>query len=251
MIKLGLIGFPLSHSFSVQYFSDKFKQENIRGYEYKNYPIQQIGGLEDLIRDEPELLGLNVTIPYKEQVVPWLDRIDETARKIGAVNTLLISREGESVTLEGFNTDVYGFRESLIPLLDPEPGAALVLGTGGASKAIEYVLGELGISCQFVSRRPEGGQLHYRELCLPVFRQHKLIINTTPLGTYPDVSAFPDIPYDMITSEHILYDLVYNPAETRFLKMGREKGATVMNGLKMLELQAEASWHIWTNSQQV
>lgn len=251
MIKLGLIGFPLSHSFSVKYFRDKFQQENIQGYEYRNYPIQKIGDLKDLIRDEPDLKGLNVTIPYKKKVLPFLSHIDETARQIGAVNTLLISRGGDSVTLEGFNTDVYGFRESLSPLLETKPLAALVLGTGGASKAIEYVLKELGIACRFVSRKPASGQLHYRDLCLPVIRQHKLIINTTPLGTYPDVSAFPDIPYDLITSEHILYDLVYNPAETRFLKLGLEKGARTSNGLRMLELQAEASWNIWMDSQQV
>jgi shikimate dehydrogenase len=246
MIKLGLIGYPLSHSFSEKYFKNKFIQEEIQGYQYSNYPITDIKDLRKLILDEPYLKGLNVTIPYKQQVIPFLADLDETARQIGAVNTIYISRDSQNISLRGFNTDVYGFQTSLEPLLRPEHNAALILGTGGASKAVEFVLKSLGISYQFVSRKPASEQLHYSDLCLPVIKNHKLIINTTPLGTYPEVSAFPDIPYDLLGPGHILYDLVYNPAETEFLRLGSEKGVVTQNGLRMLELQAEAAWDIWT-----
>ena len=246
MIKLGLIGYPLTHSFSEKYFRNKFLQEEIKGYQYSNYPVTDIKDLRTLILDEPGLKGLNVTIPYKQQVIPLLSDLDETARQIGAVNTINISRDNKNLYLKGFNTDVYGFQTSLEPLLSPEHSSALILGTGGASKAVEFVLKSLGISYQFVSRKPASDQLQYSDLCLPVIKNHKLIINTTPLGTYPEVSTFPDIPYDLLGPEHILYDLVYNPAETEFLRLGREKGAVTQNGLRMLELQAEAAWEIWT-----
>ena len=246
MKKLGLIGYPVTHSFSEKYFRHKFQQEEISGFDYRNYPIQQIADLETLIGEEHDLIGLNVTIPYKEQVIPFLADLDETARQVGAVNTILIQRIEDIVTMTGYNTDVYGFLNSLKPFLGPAHSHALILGTGGASKAVEYVLGQLGIASQFVSRKPAAGQLHYRDLCLPIIKKNKLIINTTPLGTSPDISSFPDIPYDLVSSKHILYDLVYNPAETEFLKFGRKKGATTINGQRMLELQAEASWRIWT-----
>ncbi len=244
--KLGLIGYPLSHSFSERYFREKFLREEITGFEYRNYPLRQIAGIEGLVKAEKGLIGLNVTIPYKQKVIPYLGELDETARQIGAVNTIRITRDKGSVAMKGFNTDAYGFLNSLKPLLDQKHDAALVLGTGGASRAVHYVLGQLGIDCHFVSRNPSRGQLHYSDLCLPVISKHKLIINTTPLGTHPDTESFPDIPYDLISGDHILYDLVYNPAETEFLRLGRKKGAVTVNGLKMLELQAEASWRIWT-----
>jgi len=246
MKKLGLIGFPLTHSFSEKYFRDKFLQEGIIGYEYRNYPIRQILELETLIRDVPGLTGLNVTIPYKEQVIPFLADLDETAGKVGAVNTIRIEREGDSIRLTGYNTDVPGFLNSLKPFVDSAHRHALILGTGGASKAVRYALGQLGIASQVVSRHPAEGQMHYRDLCLPIMKKNLLIINTTPLGTSPDISTYPDIPYDLVSGRHILYDLVYNPAETEFLRLGRQKGATTINGLRMLELQAEASWRIWT-----
>ena len=242
---LGLIGYPLSHSFSEQYFADKFSDEGIEDYSYRNFPISEIGLIQSLIRDEDELIGLNVTIPYKEQVLPFLDEIDTEAREAGAVNTIKISREG-GLHLKGYNTDVYGFRESLIPLLQGQHKHALVLGTGGASKAICYVLEQLGIGYQYVSRKDIPDYLEYKDLCLSVIGKNTLIINTTPLGTYPDISTFPDIPYDILTEGHLLYDLVYNPAETAFLRLGRQKGTATKNGLEMLELQADRSWEIWT-----
>lgn len=249
MKKLGLIGYPLSHSFSETWFGEKFLKEGIRDYEYRNYPIREIGEFKKLVREEPGLVGLNVTIPYKRDVISCLGELDQTAEKAGAVNTILISRQEGSISMKGYNTDVYGFRTSLAPFLDPLPRGALILGTGGASRAVEYVLRELGIPCSFVSRTPSSGQMHYRDLCQPVMKSHTLIVNTTPLGTWPEVKGFPSIPYDLLGEGHILYDLVYNPPETGFLRLGREKGATTINGLKMLELQAEASWNIWTREQ--
>lgn len=243
---LGLIGYPLSHSFSEKYFREKFMDEDIGGYEYRNYPIPDIGSLQALILEETELIGLNVTIPYKEKVLQYLDEIEDVARKVGAVNTIRISREDGKLRLRGYNTDVYGFRESLIPILKGRHKNALVLGTGGASKAVCHVLGQLEIEFQYVSRKPVSGHLNYKDLSGSSLSKSTLIINTTPLGTYPDTSTFPDIPYDLLTPEHLLYDLVYNPAETEFLRLGRQKGVKVKNGLEMLELQADRSWEIWT-----
>jgi len=246
---LGLIGHPLTHSFSEKYFRDKFSSEGIGGYVYRNFPISSIDFFESLIGEEPDLLGLNVTIPYKEQVLPFLDEIDEEAAEIGAVNTIKLSRTEGKLFLKGYNTDVYGFRESLIPLMKGHHKKALVLGTGGASKAICHVLNHFGIAYQYVSRKYRPGHLEYKDLCLSVIRNYTLIINTTPLGTFPDTSTFPDIPYDILTPEHLLYDLVYNPAETEFLRLGKQKGAKVKNGYEMLELQAERSWQIWTGEE--
>ena len=198
-----------------------------------------------MIEEKEDLIGLNVTIPHKEAVMPLLDEIDPEAAEIGAVNTIRIMRSSGKIHLKGYNSDAYGFRESLLPLLGASHQNALVLGTGGASKAITHVLDQLGISYQYVSRTPAKDQLHYLDLCYAVIKKHTLIINTTPLGTYPNTSAFPNIPYDLVTSGHILYDLVYNPPETEFLRFGKQKGATVMNGHEMLILQAEKSWEIW------
>ena len=243
---LGLIGFPLSHSFSEKYFAEKFRHEHIEGFSYRNFPIENIESLKNLLNEKKELTGLNVTIPYKEQVLTHLDEIDDEAKKVGAVNTIKILRSGEGIHLKGYNTDVYGFRESLMPLLQDRHKHALVLGTGGASKAICHVLEQLGIEFRHVSRKYMPGQFEYRDLCLSVITKYTLIINTTPLGTHPDVSGFPDIPYDLLTPGHLLYDLVYNPPQTTFLRLGARKGAGVKNGMEMLELQAEKSWEIWT-----
>jgi shikimate dehydrogenase len=242
---LGLIGYPLSHSFSANYFSRKFREENIRDFEYRNFPLQDISGFKQLIEKYPEFCGLNVTIPHKEKIISYLDKIDPVAEKIGAVNTVKFVQDGSRKIMVGYNTDHYGFRNSLTPYLDPVHKNALILGTGGASKAISFVLDELGVKYLFVSRKPESGEIGYPDLCRSVMQKYLLIINTTPLGTFPDVNTFPDIPYDLLTPDHILYDLVYNPPETKFLKFGRLKGARCINGQKMLELQAEKSWEIW------
>lgn len=243
---IGLIGYPLTHSFSVGYFSDKFKKEHIKNYEYRNFPIKHISGLSQLLKKNPEICGLNVTIPYKEKIISYLDKLDPVAERIGAVNTVKFVQDGSRKVMVGYNTDCYGFLKSLTPNLDSRYRRALILGTGGSSKAVAFVLQELNMEFLFVSRKPESGEIGYRDLCLSVIRKYLLIINTTPLGTFPDVNIFPDIPYDLLTSDHILFDLVYNPPETEFLRFGRQKGARCINGQKMLELQAEKSWEIWT-----
>jgi shikimate dehydrogenase len=245
MKQLGLIGFPLSHSFSVKYFREKFIREGISDFEYRNYPIRSVQELRLLIEEGEDLIGLNVTIPHKKEVMPLLDELDQEAEEIGAVNTIRILRSSGKIHLKGYNSDAYGFRESLLPLLAAGHQNALVLGTGGASKAVTYTLENLGIAYQYVSRDPATDQLHYLDLCYAVVKKYTLIINTTPLGTYPNTATFPNIPYDLLTSGHVLYDLVYNPPETEFLRLGKQKGATVKNGHEMLILQAERSWEIW------
>ncbi len=245
MRKFGLIGFPLSHSYSVGYFKKKFKIENIFDCEYQNFPIESISLLPDIIRGNPDLYGLNVTIPYKEEVLAYLDSIEPDAARVGAVNTLKITRKNDNPYIRGFNTDIYGFSESLKELSNRYPKKALILGTGGASKAVAYSLDQMGISYLFVSRK--SGHIKYGKMDKSLFLKYKLIINTTPLGTYPDIDSCPDIPYNYITKSHILIDLVYNPALTLFLKKGKERGALTSNGLRMLHLQAEKSWEIWNS----
>ena len=245
----GLIGFPLSHSYSKKYFTDKFLHEKFTDCRYENFPIQSLDVLSGLIDHNPELEGLNVTIPYKEQILSFLTGLDENARAIGAVNTVKIIRNQGKVMLKGYNTDAYGFYSSLKPFLNKNLTSALILGTGGASKAIAHVLKQLGISCLFVSRHPKrNDHISYIELCGPVLYNYQLIINTTPVGMHPDEEVCPDIPYEFITGKHLLYDLVYNPSETRFLRKGKEMGAHVINGLNMLHLQAEKAWEIWNSS---
>lgn len=248
MKKLGLIGYPLSHSFSKGYFAEKFAQENITDFCYDNYAIPTVSEFSKLIKNDGELFGLNVTIPYKEQVIPYLDELDATARDIGAVNTIQISN-GRT---KGFNTDVYGFKFDLLNLLDRDYAnadineiKALVLGTGGAAKAVRYVLQQLAIPFQTVSRSADKGDLTYSAVDQQVIEAHRLIINTTPLGMSPNLEAAPQLPYDCLTNRHFLYDLIYNPAETRFLQRGKARGAATANGLLMLHLQAEKSWSIW------
>jgi shikimate dehydrogenase len=243
----GLIGYPLSHSFSKKYFTEKFNKQGHTNEAYENFPIDAINKLNDVIHKNPDLVGLNVTIPYKEQVIRFLDEVHEEANEISAVNTIRIVRNnGANTRLEGYNTDVFGFRESLKPFLTHGHKKALILGTGGASKAIKYVLKSLDIHFISVSRNPNNKNiLGYRNVDRKVLSEYTVIINTTPLGTYPNIHECPDIPYNHITDNHLLYDLVYNPEVTSFLKKGRQQGATTVNGLKMLHLQAEKSYEIW------
>lgn len=243
MKQYGLIGKTLSHSFSKKYFEEKFKRENINAV-YENFELNDISQVEGLFSIHSNLCGLNVTIPYKEQIIPYLDEVDEQAQKIGAVNTIYIDKE--TGKMKGYNTDVYGFKQSLKPFLENQHQRALILGTGGASKAVAYVLNELGITTAFVSRTPQlENQLSYDELNENILASFLLIVNTTPLGTFPNIDEKPAINYDAITPNHLLYDLVYNPAETAFLKEGKKRGALTINGEQMLQLQAEKAWEIW------
>jgi shikimate dehydrogenase len=239
----GIIGYPLSHSFSPAYFKKKFADQLIDAV-YEPFPLTGIDQFAALLAAHPQLAGLNVTIPYKESVIPCLDEIDPVVSEIGAVNCISI-KNGRTI---GFNTDVVGFELSLIPLLQPQHTDALVLGTGGSSKAVAYVLKQLGISFRFVSRTTKDGCLSYKDLDAGMINTHKLIINTTPLGMYPAVDGMPPIPFDAIGQQHLLFDLIYNPDETRFLQQGMMNGAAIKNGFEMLQLQAEAAWDIWTRT---
>ncbi len=246
----GLIGYPLSHSFSKEYFSGKFEWEALGDCHYESFELARIQEFPELLQMLPNLWGLNVTIPYKEAVMEYLDELDDEARAVGAVNTLKIEKN----RVLGFNTDVYGFRVSLERFFeenkvkkDQRP-AALILGTGGAAKAARYVLDQLGIAFAAVSRDSEKGQLTYDDLTAYVLQNHRLIINTTPLGMAPNTDAAPDLPYDQLGSEHFLFDLIYNPEKTLFLKKGEERGCKIRNGLEMLHQQAERAWDIWNSS---
>jgi shikimate dehydrogenase len=246
MRKFGLIGYPLGHSFSKGYFLKKFQKENITDCTYDNYSIEKIERLDLVIKQNPELIGLNVTIPYKQQVINFLNELDDEAALIGAVNLIKIDRSKEKAILKGYNTDVYGFEESIKKVLKYHHKKALILGTGGASKAVAFVLEKLNIHFSYVSRNPKHtNTIFYDQLTPELVSENTVIINTSPLGMFPDVETCPDIPYDAITSDHILYDLVYNPEKTLFLIKGEQKKATIMNGLPMLCLQAEKSWQIW------
>ena len=240
----GLIGYPLGHSFSVPYFTEKFSKEQIDA-EYLNFPMEEIAAFEELVKDEPRLVGLNVTVPHKQNIIPYLDALDPTARSIGAVNTIFFCRRGDHLSLLGYNTDAPGFERSLKEHLQPHQKQALVLGTGGSSKAVEFVLRKMGIDYRMVSRSRGEGVLAYDQLDRSIVESHSLIINTTPLGMFPNVDSCADIPYGAVTSRHLLFDLVYNPERTRFLSLGEERGAAIVNGADMLVYQAEASWEIW------
>jgi len=245
MRHFGLIGYPLSHSFSKGYFADKFEREAIAGCSYENYPIPAITELLPLIAADPDLSGLNVTIPYKEQVLPYLDEIDAEAQKVGAVNTLNIVRSAKT-RIKGYNTDVHGFRKSIEPMLKDHCRKALILGTGGASKAVAFVLAEMGLEVLWVSRNPAGkDRIPYHAVDENLISESHVIVNASPLGMYPHTESCPDIPYKALTPRHVLYDLIYNPGETRFLALGKAQGAETKNGLQMLYLQAERSWEIW------
>lgn len=240
MRKFGLIGKKLGHSFSKKYFTEKFLREGVTDAGYELYELPSAEELPQLLRQEPELVGLNVTVPYKEQVIPLLDELDEAAAKIGAVNTIKIS----GGRTKGYNTDYIGFRDSLEAFY-PEQEQALVLGTGGAAKAVWAALDALQIPYKCVSRQAGEEQLCYAQLTPELLQKYNLIINTTPLGMYPQVQEAPELPYESITSGHYFYDLVYNPEQTLFLQHAAGKGAKVLNGLPMLRLQAEAAWNIW------
>lgn len=243
MKKLGLLGKNISYSFSRSYFKKKFDNENIDNITYGNFDIESIDLFPSIIKGTKNLKGLNVTIPYKEEVIPFLDKVNKKAKEIGAVNTIKITKKGKLV---GYNTDYYGFSKSLKPSLKPHHESALILGTGGASKAIAYSLKKLGISYYYVSRKQsEGVSYTYEMLTESIIQQHKIIINSTPLGTFPDIEEHPNIPYEGIANQHILFDLIYNPEETVFLKRGKQNNAVTINGLNMLKYQAEKSWSIW------
>ncbi len=244
--QFGLIGNPLTHSFSKKYFDAKFEKENITDCEFNVYPLSTINELPQLLINNPNLIGLSVTLPYKESVVPFLNEMDKTAQVVGAVNCIKISNK----KLMGFNTDVLGFRQSIKPFLETAHQKALILGTGGASKAVAFVLKEIGIDCFFVTRNKMNNNQNdrlfsYEELNVNIIKAFKLIINTTPVGMFPSINTAPDIPYQFISDSHLLYDLVYNPVETEFLKRGKEFGASTVNGLSMLHQQAEQAWRIW------
>ena len=240
----GLIGHPIGHSFSKKFFNEKFQNEMIDA-EYRNFDIDTIKSFPTIIEEYSNLRGLNVTIPYKELIIPYLDELSEDAQAIGAVNVIKISRNHEGVHLKGYNSDVIGFTDSIRPLLKPFHKKALILGTGGASKAIRYGLYKLGIETCFVSRRPKEGMLTYSDLTADIMAEYTVIVNCSPVGMFPHTDERPDLPYQFIGSHHILYDLVYNPDETLFMKSGKEQGATTKNGLEMLILQARAGWNFW------
>lgn len=240
MDKYGIIGYPLGHSFSRAFFTEKFQREHIDA-EYVNFEIPSADMLPGIVQTNPNLCGLNVTLPHKEAVIPMLDELSDEAKEIGAVNVIRV-RDGR---LKGFNSDIIGFMDSIRPLLKPWHQHALVLGTGGASRAIRVGLQGLGIEWTYVSRTPAPGRLTYAELTPQLMELYQVIVNCSPVGMFPRVDACPDIPYQLLTDRHLLYDLVYNPQETLFLKRGAEHGAAVKNGLEMLHLQALASWRFW------
>ena len=244
MIKsYGLIGYPLSHSFSKKYFTEKFQRESIADYVYELFPIDSITRLPEILSNNPSLAGLNVTIPYKEQVIDYLDTCSSVVEEIGACNCIKI-KDGK---LTGYNTDVIGFSTSLEPKLKSSHKKALVLGTGGAAKAVHYVLKQKGIDFLQVSRKSSDLSISYEDINEQLLKDYTLIVNTTPLGMHPDVDKAPDIPYQFIGTEHYLFDLVYNPPMTKFLSEGKKRGAEIENGADMLVIQAEASWDIWND----
>lgn len=263
MKKYGLIGYPLSHSFSKKYFTEKFEREGITDCVYELYPIEDIKNFNTFLHQNPDLCGLNVTIPYKVDILEHIDWLDTGAKHVGAVNTIRIDKEspisvafqgevgfgGDDFRLEGFNTDVYGFEESLKPLLKTRHNKALILGNGGAAKAVVYVLDKLEIPYTIVTRRQQQGTILFEQLTPEMVADNKLIINTTPVGTSPDINDCPPIPYEAVTDEHLLYDLIYNPEQTLFLQKGANAGAATKNGHEMLILQAEKAWQIWNSKE--
>ena len=244
MSKFGLIGKNIDYSFSKAHFTTKFENDALL-YSYENFDIEDISQFPEILQQNTNILGLNVTIPYKEEIIPYLDTLNKTASKIGAVNTIKFHPSGKT---EGFNTDYYGFQKSIEPYLKSHHNRALILGTGGASKAIAYALKKLKIRCDYVSRSAlPKAKYRYTDLTEQIIKKHPIIINCTPIGTHPDVNLCPDIPYDGITKDHLLYDLIYNPSQTKFLMCGEVLGATTCNGSKMLEYQAEKAWEIWNS----
>ena len=248
MDKYGLIGYPLGHSFSINYFNQKFADEGINA-KYLNFEIPSIDALAEVLDSNPELKGLNVTIPYKQKVMEFLDQISPEARAIGAVNVIRVTHEGKNIKLKGFNSDVIGFTQSIEPMLEPYHKKALILGTGGASKAIDYGLKSLGLETVYVSRYRRPETICYEDITPEVVKEYNVIVNCTPLGMFPKTEECPQLPYEAMDDRNILYDLIYNPDETMFMKKGEEYGASVKNGLEMLLLQAFASWEFWNGKE--
>lgn len=239
----GLLGKNISYSFSRGYFSEKFTKLKLENYSYVNFDIEQISEFSSIVEKNKSIRGMNVTIPYKQEILPFLTKLDKVSKKIGAVNTIKFTKNGR---LKGYNTDAFGFENSLKPLLKPHHKKALILGTGGASKAVAYVLKKNNIKYRFVSRKPQKKkEMGYEVVTEKVLNNYHVIINCTPLGTYPEIDKSPKILYKFLTKKHLLYDLIYNPEITTFLAKGKEQGATIKNGLEMLQLQAEESWRIW------
>ena len=243
--KFGLIGKDISYSFSKKYFTEKFQKLGLNSYKYSNYDIPEIEEFPFILyHKEDGFRGFNVTIPYKQSIIKYLDEVESDAKEIGAVNTIKVTKNNNLV---GYNTDVYGFQNSIESLLQKHHKKALILGTGGASKAVAYALLKLGIKYEFVSRNVSDNGFLYSGLTKQIIEEHTVIINCTPLGTHPNIENSPNIPYQFITNKHLLFDLIYNPSETKFLQEGKKRGATIKNGLEMLELQAEKSWEIWNS----
>jgi shikimate dehydrogenase len=240
--RFGLLGRNISYSFSKGYFMEKFSKEHFEGCSYENFDIQDINEFTELKNNNTDLNGLNVTIPYKESVIPFLDKLSKNATQIGAVNTIKFTKKGK---LKGYNTDYYGFKKSLEPLLQPHHKKALILGTGGASKGVAFALDQLDITYTFVSRSGKENCIDYSLINATTFDNYQIIINCTPVGTSPNIELFPLIPYEYFSEKHIAYDLIYNPAETRFLSKAKAQGAQIKNGLDMLIFQAEKAWKIW------
>ena len=248
MDKYGLIGYPLGHSFSISFHNQRFADEGINA-KYLNFEISSIDDLPAVLGSNPELKGLNVTIPYKEKVIPFLDYVSPEARAIGAVNVIRVVHEGKKIILRGYNSDVIGFTQSIEPMLEPYHKKALVLGTGGASKAIAYGLRSLGLECVFVSRYERPDTIQYNRITPEIVREYNVIVNCTPMGMFPKTDECPLLPYEAMDERNILYDLIYNPDETLFMRRGAEHGAAVKNGLEMLLLQAFASWDFWNGKE--
>lgn len=240
--QFGLIGKNISYSFSKKYFTEKFALGNLEDYFYENFDLQSIDEFPEILKNNSDLKGLNVTIPFKETIIPYLDKLSKNAQKIGAVNVIRFTKKG---SLKGYNSDYYGFIKSLKPLLKEHHKKALILGTGGASKGIAFGLEKLGILYTFVSREEKEGMINYNRINATTFDNFQIIINCTPLGTSPNVKEFPNLPYQFFTKKHIAFDLIYNPEETQFLKKAKKKGATIKNGFEMLQYQAEKAWKIW------
>lgn len=241
--KFGLVGKDISYSFSKGYFTKKFSELELSDHSYENFDLQSISEFKEIILRNSTIKGLNVTIPYKQEVIPYLDKLNKKAKKIGAVNTIQFTKKG----LKGYNTDFYGFQKSIEPYLKNHHEKALILGTGGASKAVSFVFDELNIKHKFVSRTPKKNQFSYEDLDQKILSNYTIIVNCTPLGTHPNIEQKPGIPYSFLTAKHLLFDLIYNPEKTAFLQEGEALGASICNGHKMLEFQAEKSWEIWNS----
>ncbi|HKK42660.1 MAG TPA: shikimate dehydrogenase [Bacteroidales bacterium] len=248
MRKFGLIGFPLGHSFSKKYFTEKFEREGLSDCLYENYPLENIDLLPDILNSEPDLRGFNVTIPHKSSVIRFLTHIADDASEIGAVNVVKIKRSGSKTDLYGFNSDIKGISDSLAPYLTASIKQVLILGTGGSSRAVSYVMRKAGLKVMLVSRNAGKGTVGYDDLTAGIIRESGIIVNTTPLGMFPDVGSCPDLDYNLLTGEQVLFDLVYNPEMTRFLRMGAERGCTVISGIRMLYSQADRAWEIWNDN---